>query len=288
MDKRLEVLKTYKLFIGGAFPRTESGRYDIVTDKKGTVVANVCRSSRKDLRNAVQAARGAFFSWSQRPAFNKSQILYRMAEMLEGKKGEIQNELVRTGIATKEAEKEVIVAIDRLVYFAGWADKYQAVFSSVNPVSGSYFNFSVYEPTGVVVNLGASEKPLLSFVDQVIPAITGGNTAVFVVPSQQALPLIAFAEALATSDLPAGVINILSGSTDELLPHLSVHMDVNAITYTETKWKEPLEKSASTNVKRIIYQKTEDPLSPYSILDLQEVKTTWHPIENVAPGGKGY
>jgi acyl-CoA reductase-like NAD-dependent aldehyde dehydrogenase len=290
----LEVLKTYKIYIGGQFPRTESGRYYAIYGKKKELIANVCLSSRKDLRNAVVAARSAFAGWSGKTAFNRSQILYRIAEMLEGRRQQFVSELILQGLNKKNAEAEVSLSIDRLVHYAGWCDKYSALFSSVNPVASSHYNFSVPEPTGVVAIIAPEKSSLLGLVSCIAPVITGGNTCV--VLASQSLPLCAvtFAEVLATSDLPAGVVNILTGTSEELHSHFSSHMDVNAIVYCRNNRSEikAIGENASLNVKRVFYWdkdwNKESSQSPYMILDLQETKTTWHPIENIGIGGAKY
>lgn len=292
---RLEVLKTYKIFIGGQFPRTESGRYYPLKNKKGEVIANICLSSRKDFRNAVVAARGAFGGWAGRAAFNRSQILYRIAEIMEGRKEQFIAELILQGAASKSATDEVITAIDRMVYYAGWCDKYQALFSSVNPVASSHFNFSVAEPTGVVAVIASEENSLLGLVTAIAPIIAGGNTCVVLASESKPLCSVTFSEVLNTSDLPGGVVNIMTGSSAELHTHFSSHMDVNAMVYYRTNKAEVklIKENASLNVKRVfIYDSqnmaTNKAQSPYFINDLQETKTTWHPIENVGSAKGGY
>ena len=292
---RLEVLKTYKIFIGGQFPRTESGRYYPLKNKKGEVIANICLSSRKDFRNAVVAARGAFGGWAGRAAFNRSQILYRIAEIMEGRKEQFIAELILQGASSKSATDEVITAIDRMVYYAGWCDKYQALFSSVNPVASSHFNFSVAEPTGVVAVIASEENSLLGLVTAIAPIIAGGNTCVVLASESKPLCSVTFSEVLNTSDLPGGVVNIMTGSSAELHTHFSSHMDVNAMVYYRTNKAEVklIKENASLNVKRVfIYDSqnmaTNKAQSPYFINDLQETKTTWHPIENVGSAKGGY
>lgn len=291
---RLNVLKTYKIYIGGQFPRTESGRYYDLKNKKGEVLANVCLSSRKDFRNAVVAARGAFTGWSGRSAFNRSQILYRIAEMLEGRKAQFIEEMALQGITEKAAQTEIQQSIDRLVHYSGWCDKYSQLFSSVNPVASSHFNFSVPEPTGVVSVIAPEKSALLGLVSVIAPIIAGGN--VCVVLASETLPLCAvtFTEVLATSDLPGGVVNVLTGNSAELHDHFSSHMDVNAVIYCRDN-KDELKKigeNASLNVKRnFVWNKDwskDESQNPYMILDLQEIKTTWHPIENIGIGGAKY
>src|SRR5215216_1411256 len=231
--KRLEVLKTYKIYIGGQFPRTESGRYYVPTNAAGQKLANVCLSSRKDFRNAVVAARSAFGSWSTRAAFNRGQILYRMAEMLEGRKAQFIDELIQQDSSKVKAEKEVNLAIDRLIYYAGWCDKYQQIFSAVNPVASSHFNFSVPEPMGVVAIVAPQLDSLLGLVSVMAPVIAGGNTCVILASENKPLCAVTFAEVLHSSDVPAAVVNILTGKPAELLPWFVDHMDVNAMVYCE-------------------------------------------------------
>ncbi len=299
--ERIPVLKTYKIYIGGQFPRTESGRYyelkDLPAGKAGKskkLIANMCLSSRKDLRNAVTAARSAFAGWSGKTAFNRSQILYRIAEMLEGRKAQLKEELMLQGSNAKQAEAEVALSIDRLIYYAGWCDKYSALFSSVNPVASSHFNFSVPEPTGVVTIIAPEESSLLGLVSVIVPVIAGGNTCVVLASETKPLCSITFSEILATSDLPGGVVNILTGTTKELLEHFSSHMDVNAIVYCRKDKNEikAIGEHASLNVKRTFYWakdwNKDENQNPYLILDLQETKTTWHPIENIGIGGAKY
>lgn len=292
---RLEVLKTYKIYIGGQFPRTESGRFYPLKNKKGDVIANICLSSRKDFRNAVVAARGAFGGWSGRAAFNRSQILYRIAEMLEGRKDQFIAELVLQGSTPRAAQDEVALSVDRLVYYAGWCDKFQAILSSVNPVASSHFNFSVPEPTGVVAIIAPEESGLLGLVTAIAPVIAGGSTCVALASESKPLCAVTFAEVLNTSDLSGGVVNILTGNSEELHSHFSSHMDVNALFYYRNNKAEikTIKENASLNVKRIyVYDKLElasdKAQSPYMIFDTQEIKTTWHPIENIGSAKAGY
>ncbi|MES2140247.1 MAG: aldehyde dehydrogenase family protein [Bacteroidota bacterium] len=295
MATRLEIQKTYKIYIGGQFPRTESGRFYPLKNKKGDIMANICQSSRKDFRNAVVAARGAFGGWSARAGFNRSQILYRIAEMLEGRKEQFISELILQGLTEKAANDEVSLSVDRLVYYAGWCDKYQAVFSSVNPVASSHFNFSVPEPTGVVAIIAPEESSLLGLVTAIAPVIAGGNSCIVLASESKPLCAVTFAEVLNSSDLPGGVVNILTGSSEELHSHFSSHMDVNALTYYRKNKNEikTIKENASLNVKRIfIYDKlilaSDKAQSPYLIFDNQEIKTTWHPIENIGSAKAGY
>ena len=285
MKKRLDVLKTYKIYIGGKFPRTESGRYYLLEGKDKKPIANICRGSRKDFRNSVVAARKAFPDWSGRTAYNRGQILYRIAEMLEGRREQFVSELKLQGDSTAKAEKEVNISIDRLIYYAGWTDKYIQLFSSVNPVASPHFNFSVPEPTGVVAVIAPEESGLLGLVSVIAPVIAGGNTCVVLASHSKPLCAVSFAEVLHSSDLPGGVVNMLTGIRSELLDNFSTHMDVNAVVYCGDDKRESkrIMENSSLNVKRphIINtrdwtkEKTQD---PYQILDTQEIKTTWHPI----------
>lgn len=294
-SKRLEVLKTYKIYIGGQFPRTESGRYYVPTDADGKKLANICLSSRKDFRDAVVAARSAFGSWSTRAAFNRGQILYRMAEMLEGRKAQFIEELVQQDSSKGKAEKELNLAIDRLIYYAGWCDKYQQLFSAVNPVASSHFNFSVPEPTGVVSIIAPQNDSLLGLVSVIAPVIAGGNTCVALASETKPLCSVTFAEVLNSSDLPGGVVNILTGKVSELISWFVDHMDVNATIFCENdpEIKKMMQEKGAANMKRIFFYdkikwNTDQGQSPYLILDTQEIKTTWHPIENIAGSGGGY
>ena len=294
-SERLPVMKTYKIFIGGKFPRTESGRYYQPKGANGEVLANVCRSSRKDVRDAVVAARGAVGGWAGRSAFNRSQILYRIGEMLEGRRVQFVHELMLHGAAQQQAEAEVSLAIDRWLHYAGWCDKYQALFSSVNPTNSSHFNFSVYEPTGVVGIMANSDNGLLGLVSLIAPVIAGGNACVVVASEKHPLPAVTLTEVLATSDLPGGVVNLLTGFRNELLKPLVAHMDINAVVVADASKEERsmLDQEATCNLKRMVYPKMSDwsdanAQSPYLILDTQEVKTTWHPIERGQGGGGGY
>ncbi len=294
-SSRLEVLKTYKIYIGGQFPRTESGRYYIPVNAAGKKLANVCLSSRKDFRNAVVAARGAVGGWSGRAAFNRGQILYRMAEMLEGRKSQFIEELILQDATKAQAQKEVNTAIDRLIYYAGWCDKFQQIFSSVNPVASSHFNFSVPEPTGVVSVIVPQNDSLLGLISVIAPVIAGGNTCVVLASETKPLCAVTFAEVLNSSDLPGGVVNILTGKPAELATWFVDHMDVNATIYCEkdSSVQQMMREKSALNLKRIVfYDKpnwyAEEGQSPYFIMDTQEIKTTWHPVENIAGAGGGY
>lgn len=293
--ERLEVLKTYKIYIGGAFPRTESGRYYSLKDKKGAVLANVCLSSKKDVRNAVVAARKAFGGWSERAAFNRGQILYRIAEMLEGRRDQFIAELQLQGASKAVAEQEVNLSIDRIVYYAGWCDKYQQILSSVNPVASSHFNFSALEPMGVVGIVAPEKTSLLGLVSLTLPVIAGGNTCVILASTELPLSAVTFAEVVNSSDVPGGVINILTGETKEILGTLASHMDVNAIAFSSSNGDliSTIESNAVLNVKRShnypnVDWKKDEGQSLYYIADFQEVKTTWHPIENIGGATSSY
>lgn len=291
---RLEVLKTYKIYIGGSFPRTESGRYYPLKSNKKTI-ANMCLSSVKDFRNAVVAARNAQGSWSHKTAYNRSQILYRIAEVLEGRKAQFITELEQQGVSKKNAEIEVDLSIDRLIYYAGWCDKYLQMYSSVNPVSGSFFNFSVPEPVGVVAVFAPQKSGLLGLVTQIATIIAGGNTCVVLASEQLALCAVTFAEVLATSDVSGGVVNILTGNQEELLSVFASHKDVNSILYCgdDAEKIRKIQDLAIENLKRVVISEDSNYFedkheSPYLIFDFQETKTTWHPIEVIAGAGAGY
>jgi acyl-CoA reductase-like NAD-dependent aldehyde dehydrogenase len=285
---RLSVRKTYKLYINGEFPRTESGRFYPVKSKGGELLANACRGSRKDLRNAVQAARKAFAGWSGKTAYNRGQILYRIAEVCEARAAELIAELCRQGSPAAEARKEVDRVIDRWVYYAGWSDKYPQMIGSVNPVAGPYYNFTVPEPTGVVGVVAPEVPPLLGLVSRIAPALVGGNTVVAITSESKPLPGITLGEIFQTSDIPGGVINLISGLKSELVPWLASHMDVNAIDATGVAADgiAAVQKAAAENVKRIVHFDAETigwtdarrSQSPYAIFDFQEMKTVWHPM----------
>jgi len=261
---RLPIKKTYKLYVGGAFPRSESGRTYLAEGQ------NVARASRKDLRDAVRAARGAVPAWAGATAYNRGQVLYRVAEMMEAR---------RAGLSSHcSGEQEVDRSIDRFVWYAGWADKLAQVLGGTNPVAGPYFNFTIPEPTGVVGILAPDEPSLEGLVSRLAPAIVGGNAAVVVASQSHPLAAIELAEALATSDLPAGVVNLLTGQRSELAPWLAGHMDVNAIDLTGADGLAPeLEKLAAENVKRVV-RGSPNGQSPWEIAAFLELKTVWHPI----------
>jgi acyl-CoA reductase-like NAD-dependent aldehyde dehydrogenase len=281
--KRTEVFKTYKLYINGEFPRTESGRHIELFNKQKKHIANICKASRKDFRNAVSAALSAQPSWAGKTAYNRSQILYRMAEMAEGRKEQLQKEL-EYFLPPAKAKKEVEDAIDSMVYYAGFCDKYSALASTVNPVAGPFFNFTVPEPTGIVVVLCPDEPSLLGFVAMVMPVIAGGNTAVVLCSEKNPLPVLTLTEILSTSDLPKGVINVLSGERKELAAHFASHMEVNAVAAASLipeMYKEIGTLCADT-VKRFVHHNTKtwvDGAGLYRILEFQEMKTTWHPVD---------
>lgn len=280
------VRKTYKLYVGGEFIRTESGRYDAIESPKKAFLANVSRGSRKDVREAVRKARAAQPGWAAKTAYLKGQILYRMAEMLEGRAPSFEKLLRDSrGLAAAAAGKEVRAAIDRLVHYAGWSDKYTALLGTVNPVASSYFDFSVPEPTGVVGIVAPETPDLLGLVSHLAPVIVAGNTAVVLLSEKYPLASLELAEVLATSDLPAGVANLISGHKDELVPHLSRHMDVNAIADAggDAALSKAIGQDAAVNVKRVKRYRTADYFAEKDqgldfIEAFTETKTTWHPI----------
>jgi acyl-CoA reductase-like NAD-dependent aldehyde dehydrogenase len=282
---RVPVAKTHKIYINGKFPRTESGRYFTLDNEDGDVIANICRGSRKDFRNAVVAARKAFPGWSSASAYLRGQILYRIAEMLEGRSEQFTAELVTMGVSKRRARKEVEASIDRLIYYAGWSDKYQQVFGTVNPVNSSHFNFSVLEPTGVVSLLAPDGSSLLGLVSNIAPVIVGGNTVVVLASESLPLCAVSFAEVLHASDVPAGVVNILTGYRHELRGYFASHMDVNAIIFCDgdAGVAKDIQERAADNIKRVVSRvgtewSREQAQTPYLIQETQETKTTWHPI----------
>lgn len=282
---RVKVLKTYKIYINGQFPRTESGRY-YPLELANNETVNVCLSSRKDFRNAVVAAREAQAKWEARAAFNRGQIIYRIAEMLEGRASQFIAELVSMGLSPAAAKSEVEQSIDRIIYYAGWCDKYNQLFSTVNPVSSSHFNFSSTEATGVVALICPEESPLLGLVSTVIPVIAGGNTCIALASEKFPLCAITFAEVLHSSDVPPAIVNVLTGKRSELIGQFSTHMDVNAMYMCSSDEKDvkAAETNAALNVKRIRTESVQSNWadaklqSPYRIMDFLEIKTTWHPI----------
>ena len=282
MSDRLAVRKTYKLYIGGAFPRSESGRSYPVTDPKGRFLANASHASRKDARDAVVAARKAFPGWSGRTAYNRAQILYRIAEMLEGRRDQFIDELRQAGASKGAAGAEVDAAVDRWVWYAGWADKLAAVTGAANPVSGPFFNFSTPEPTGVVAVV-APDSPLLGLVSVLAPVIVSGNTTVAIASEPAPLPSITLAEVLATSDLPGGVVNLLTGHRTEITPWLAAHMDINALDLagTHPEHVQELEDNAAGNLKRVLRPTGDDWAAEPGTARMTaflETKTVWHPV----------
>lgn len=282
---RLAVRKTYKLYIGGAFPRSESGRSYVVTSQSGAFLANAALASRKDVRDAVLAARKAVAGWSGATAYNRGQVLYRIAEMLEGRREQFIAEVRDAEGGTARTASAILdAAIDRWVWYAGWTDKIASVYGNANPVAGPYFNLSAPEPTGVVGVVAPDASSLLGLVSVVAPAIAVGNTAVVLASESRPLPAITLAEVLATSDLPGGVVNLLTGRIAETAPHLAAHMDVNAIDLTgvhDTSLAADLEVAAANNLKRVIRPKghvdwADDP-GVSRMTALLETKTVWHP-----------
>ncbi|MCM2577884.1 aldehyde dehydrogenase family protein [Streptomyces meridianus] len=283
-NDRLSVFKTYKLFVGGKFPRSESGRVYEVTDAKGTWLANAPLSSRKDARDAVVAARKAFAGWSAATAYNRGQILYRIAEMLEGRRDQFVTEVAAgEGLSKAKATAQVDAAVDRWVWYAGWSDKVAQIAGSANPVAGPFFNLSTPEPTGVVTVLAPQESSFLGLVSVIAPAIVTGNTVVVVASEKSPLPALSLGEVLATSDLPGGVVNVLSGRTAEIAAPLAAHQDVNAIDLTGAgaDLAKDLETAAADNLKRVVRPSVTDWLADPGtgrMLSFLETKTVWHPI----------
>jgi len=286
MSDRLTVRKTYKLYVGGKFPRSESGRSYQVSDAKGRFVANAAQASRKDVRDAVVAARKAVAGWSGATAYNRGQVLYRVAELLEGRHAQFVDEVGQgEGLTRAKAEAVVDAAIDRWVWYAGWSDKITQVAGSANPVAGPFFNLSTPEPTGVVGVLAPQASSLLGLVSVIAPAIVTGNTVVVMTSQDRPLPAVSLSEVLATSDVPGGVVNILTGHTDELAPWLAAHMDVNAIDLVGAAPEQAaaLEEAAADNLKRVLRRPAAEPdwmVEPglERILTYLETKTVWHPI----------
>jgi acyl-CoA reductase-like NAD-dependent aldehyde dehydrogenase len=285
-ENRVGVAKTYKLYIGGAFPRSESGRSYQVNDTKGKFLANAAQASRKDARDAVSAARKAFPGWSGATAYNRGQVLYRVAEVMEGRREQFVSEVAASeGIQARRAQSIVDQAIDRWVWYAGWTDKIATVLGGTNPVAGPYFSFTVPEPTGVVAVFAPQESALLGLVSVLAPVVAGGNTAVVVTSKDRPLPSITLSEVLATSDVPSGVVNMLTGSAVELAPWLASHADVNALDLTgaPTILRTELEKAAAGTVKRVLKTPqiepdwTRDP-DIKRLRAYLETKTVWHPM----------
>jgi len=283
--RRLAVRKTFKLYIGGAFPRSESGRTYQVLDAHGDFIANVAKASRKDARDAVLSARSGHRSWSAATAYNRGQVLYRVAEVMEGRRAQFAAEVARAeGCGTTEAERTTDAAIDRWVWYAGWADKLAQVIGTANPVAGPFFNFSIPEPTGVVVSVAPGNCSLLGLVSTVAPAIVSGNACVAIASQARPIPAVTLAEVLATSDLPAGVVNILTGDPAELMPSLATHGDVNALELAgiaDAELAARLEHDAAGTVKRVRRPQPDADWhrtpSLAAMSDLLEIKTVWHP-----------
>ena len=285
MSDRVTVAKTYKLYIGGAFPRSESGRSYPVADAKGVFLANAAQGSRKDARDAVSAARKAFPGWTDATAYDRGQVLYRMAEVLEGRREQFISEVAASeGVPAKKAQSLVDTAIDRWVWYAGWTDKIAAVLGSSNPVAGPYFSFSTPEPTGVVAVLAPQQSSLLGLVSVIAPVIASGNTAVVITSQDRPLPAITLSEVLATSDVPGGVVNIITGRTAEIAPWLASHGDVNALDLTGApeSLRADLERSAAGTVKRVLRNKAGEDFAVTPDLSrlraYLETKTVWHPM----------
>ena len=287
MSDRVDVRKTYKLYINGAFPRSESGRSYPAYDFKGEVIARVAEGTRKDLRDAVKAARGAQTKWAERAGYNRGQILYRIAEMVEDRADTFVGQIRQAGPTRAQAKREVERSIDRLVWYAGWADKYVQVVGNMNPVNGPFFNISVPEPSGVIGVIAPEEPALLGLVTRLAPAIVSGNTVVLIASEKWPMAAITFSEALATADVPPGVVNILTGPKSKMVPYLASHMDVNGIDAygAEQSMMPELEIAAADNVKRVVRPPhgtvnwTDDRVaqSPYVIAAFTEIKTIWHP-----------
>ena len=286
--ERIDVRKTYKLYVGGAFPRSESGRTYVVTDAKGTFLANAAHASRKDARDAVQAARKAFGGWAGKTPYNRGQVLYRVAEVLEGRRAQLVDEVQASeGLSRSKAEAAVDLAVDRLVWYAGWADKIAQVVGGTNPVAAPYFNFSIPEPTGVVAVVAPQQSSLLGLVSVIAPVIVTGNTCVVATSADRPVPAITLSEVLATSDVPGGVVNILTGALGDTTPTLASHMDVNAIDLTglagDRDRAAVLEESAAENLKRVRRAPAAEPDWTDTpgidrMTGFLETKTVWHPI----------
>lgn len=279
MNERLEVKKTYKLFIGGSFPRSESGRTYEVKGHDGNFIANPSLASRKDLRDGVVAARNAQTGWATATAYNRGQVLYRIAEMLEGRASQFASEIsLLDGISVKDAAAEVHSAIDRWVWYAGWSDKLSAINGSTNPVAGPFYNFTIPEPMGVIGAIAPETHSLLGLVDAIAPIIVSGNTTVVLASTRAPLPAMTFAEVLATSDLPAGVCNILTGFKNELAPWFASHMDIDGLDVSgmEESARSDIKVAGVENLKRI--HAFDATATPARILAFMEAKTIWHPI----------
>ncbi|MFE5970330.1 aldehyde dehydrogenase family protein [Streptomyces sp. NPDC056463] len=294
MSDRLSVFKTYKLYVGGKFPRSESGRVYEVQDSKGKWLANAPLSSRKDARDAVVAARKAFGGWSGATAYNRGQILYRIAEMLEGRRDQFVAEVADAeGLSKSKAGAVVDAAVDRWVWYAGWTDKIAQVVGGANPVAGPYFNLSTPEPTGVVTVVAPQDSSFLGLISVVAPVIATGNTVVVIASEKAPLPALSLGEVLATSDLPGGVVNILSGKAAEMGPHLAAHQDVNAIDLAgaDADLARELEVAAADNLKRVLRPRAVDfAESPGTerMTAFLETKTVWHPTGSLGASGSSY
>ncbi|MFJ3883459.1 aldehyde dehydrogenase family protein [Streptomyces sp. NPDC090077] len=292
---RLNVFKTYKLYVGGKFPRSESGRVYEVSDSKGNWLANAPLSSRKDARDAVVAARKAFGGWAGATAYNRGQILYRIAEMLEGRREQFVREVGEAeGLSKSKAAAVVDAAIDRWVWYAGWTDKIGQIAGGANPVAGPFFNLSTPEPTGVVTVVAPQQSSFLGLVSVIAPVIATGNTAVVIASEKAPLPALSLGEVLATSDLPGGVVNILSGKAAEMGPHLASHQDVNAVDLAgaDAALAKELEIAAADNLKRVLRPQpvddwTADP-GTHRMTAFLETKTVWHPTGSLGSGGSSY
>ncbi|MGK5632084.1 aldehyde dehydrogenase family protein [Streptomyces sp. URMC 123] len=294
MSERLTVFKTYKLYVGGKFPRSESGRVYEVTDSKGNWLANAPQSSRKDARDAVVAARKAFGGWSGATAYNRGQVLYRVAEMLEGRRDQFVAEVADAeGLSKAKAAAQVDAAVDRWVWYAGWTDKIAQIAGGANPVAGPFFNLSTPEPTGVVAIVAPQESSFLGLVSVIAPVIATGNTAVVIASEKSPLPALSLGEVLATSDVPGGVVNILSGKASEMGPHLAAHQDVNAIDLTgaDASLAKELEIAAADNLKRVLRPQPVDWSADQGtgrLTAFLETKTVWHPTGSLGASGSSY
>ncbi len=275
---RLDVKKTYKLYIGGKFPRSESGRSYPALDSEGEVLARVASASRKDLRDAVRIARGAVKGWADRDGYNRGQILYRIAETLEDREGSFVEQLTDAGSKPATARKEVSDSVDRLVWYAGWCDKFAQIYGNLNPVSGPFFNISAPEATGVVGIVAPEEPALLGLISRLAPVLVPGNTAVVLASEKTPMPAITFSEVLDSSDVPGGVVNILTGHTGDLIPWMADHMDINAVDAGGATPEQVvrIQEGAVHNVKRVVLP-DEVGQSPYRIAAFTETKTVWHP-----------
>lgn len=277
---RIEVRKTYKLYIGGQFPRSESGRSYVALDADGEVLARVAQASRKDLRDAVRTARSAQPGWAGRTGYNRGQILYRIAETLEDRVGTFVDQLMETGSTKRQASAEVAAAVDRMVWYAGWADKFAQIYGNLNPVAGPFFNISSPEATGVVGVIAPEEPGLLGLVSRLAPVLVPGNTTVVLASQSLPMPAVTFTEVLDTSDVPGGAVNVLTGHKDELIPWLADHMDVNAVDAAGATPEQVrrVQEGAVHNVKRVVLPSSNGPAqSPYQIAAFTETKTVWHP-----------